>query len=304
MKNVFAIIVNDNIIYVSRIEEEPRFEVIVFANTLSKLLGQQNWKLHKLILNPISTHEKERLLIHQVYHRNLDLDVIYCVSGKFSNGSKVGYEILQKFQYRIEKVFKPEVFLDAIKDKKEIFQNFCEEIAFYLEKNYNELIEQEENRHEVFIGDPGIVYSGISTQGLPIVSKLFNPAMIIGNRGDREKLNKRILFFENTISGQLATISINSFIRAKSYVEEIQFLLDEEEQKFGFINFAQIGVNKIYTLEFFSVGQPSISSEFFKSVKNTSDNFECLQNPFAGELTPYSKLRQFLSSLKFRENEN
>jgi hypothetical protein len=300
MINMFAMIVNDDIVYVSKPDAEPKFEVVVFANSIAKLLGQKAWRLHKICLMPINNFFKENILTRQVYYKEFDLDVFYCMNGNFSEGSRIGYEILEMFQERIEKVYKPELFSEMIKEKKIIFQQICEEIAFFLERNYGERIKAEENLHETFVGEPALLYSGISCQGLPIVSKLYDPGLIVGKGLSDEDLKSKVSLLESTISGQLATISINSFIRAKAYVEEIQLLLDEEKH-YGFINFANIGINRLYTLELFTMGQPNVSSEFFKSVRNSAENnFECIQKPFAGELKTYSDLKQFLSALKFR----
>ena len=121
MINMFALIVNDNIVYVSKPDEEPKFEVVVFANSIAKLLGQKAWKLHKILLMPITSFFKESILIKQVYYKDIDLDVCYCVNGTFSEGSRVGYEILEMFKERIEKVYKPELFADMIQKKSQIF---------------------------------------------------------------------------------------------------------------------------------------------------------------------------------------
>ncbi|MBD3350716.1 MAG: hypothetical protein GF364_04430 [Candidatus Lokiarchaeota archaeon] len=170
-----------------------------------------------------------------------------------------------------------------------------------MEKNYGERIKQEENFFESFKGEPALLYTGVSCQGLPMVSKLFAINLFdIGEEFEEEELNAKIELLETTISGQLATISMNSFIRAKSLVKEIQIILDEEENHFGFISFEPMGVNNLYTLELFTMGQPPSHEEFINKVKNTSENtFQCLQNPFCGELKPYANLKGFLSKLDF-----
>ncbi|MCP4763990.1 MAG: hypothetical protein GY870_19615 [archaeon] len=304
--NTFAIIVNDKIVYASNVAEEPMFEVAIFTNALFKLLSKNTWKLHKIILQPLAGFHKEKILVHQVYYKEYDLDVLYCEKGQFTNGTSISYKALQKFQDDVENMYPPETFLDMIESKQVIFQEACENITFNIIQSNGKLHSKDKKKsNEKMNGKPLLLYTGVSTQGLPIVSKVFDPRVIIGNTEmTGEEFEKSIHLMENTISGQLATISINSFIRAKSYVEEIQILMDEEKQLYGFINFGQVGTNRIYTLEIFTMGQSSASNVFFKRIKNTSENFECLQNPFAGELKPYSELKDFLSSLTLGPNSD
>ncbi|MHA1819705.1 MAG: hypothetical protein ACTSU2_06515 [Promethearchaeota archaeon] len=302
MISLFAVIIDDEVVYASNEEEYPYFEVVVFASTLLNLLGQRKWRLHKLKLSPIKGFYKEKVLIYHVYYEDVGMDVLYCVSGSFSEGSKVGYEMLYKFRERIEKIYKPNLFREMVKNKRIIFQQICEEISYYLEENYKERIQEEKDLHEAFTGEPNLIYCGVSSQGLPIVSHIYNLEMILKDYEalDENEINNKRLLLESTISGQLATISMNSYIRAKAYVDEIQIIVDKERDIFGFINFGQIGINGMFTLELFTIGQPAASYEFFKKVRNTAENFECLQKPFMGELKPYKELKDFLMKLEFK----
>jgi hypothetical protein len=302
MISTFGIIINDQVVYSSVEEDEPVFEVVVFANVLTKMLSKNSWKLHKIIVNPVNSLEDEKILIHQTYFKPLDLEVLYCVKGNFQEGSRVGYETLRQFEQKIEEEYPPTTILDVITNKKEVFKHLCEETSFFLEEKYGKRIEEEEFLHEIFTGEPALLYAGLSCQGLPIVSKLFGISIIdIGTDISEEELKSKIDYFQTTISGQLATIAINSFIRAKAFTKEIQILLDEKENMYGFINFAQTGINDLYTLELFTTGQPSKSNEFFNKVKNSSQHlFSCLQKPFAGELKPYIRVKEFLGSLQFK----
>lgn len=302
MISTFGIIINDQIVYSSVEEDEPVFEVVVFANVLIKMLSKNLWKLHKIIVEPINSIEDEKILIHQVYNKDQNLDILYCVKGNFQEGSRIGYEVLRLFQERIEQAFPLSNIQSVLNEKKQVFKQLCEETSFFMEQTYGKRIEEEEFLHEVFIGEPALLYAGLSCQGLPVVSKLFGISIIdMGTEICEEDLKCKIDYFQTTISGQLATIAINSYIRAKAYAKEIQILLDEMDKLFGFINFSQIGVNDLYTLELFTTGQPSKSNEFFNKVKSSAQTtFECLQKPFAGELKPYSKVKEFLSSLEFK----
>lgn len=302
MISTFGIIINDQIVYSSVEEDEPVFEVVVFSNVLIKMLSKNLWKLHKIIVEPINSLEDEKILIHQVFYKDQNLDILYCVKGNFKEGSRIGYEVLRLFQERLENSMPITNIQNILNEKKQVFKQFCEETSFYMEQTYGKRIEEEEYLHEVFIGEPALLYAGLSCQGLPVVSKLFGISIIdIGCEICEDDLKSKIDFFQTTISGQLATIAINSYIRAKAYAKEIQILLDEKERLYGFINFSQIGVDNLYTLELFTTGQPSKSNEFFNKVKSTAQTqFECLQKPFAGELKPYNKVKEFLSSLEFK----
>ncbi|MHA1728698.1 MAG: hypothetical protein ACTSWY_08185 [Promethearchaeota archaeon] len=314
----FAIIVNEEIIYVSQREEELKFEVVIFANAFLKLLNQKNgnrWKLHKIILQPIKSFHKEKILIHQIQNNDLDLEILYCVLGKFSDGSKIGFEILEAFKRNIEQIFPIKSFKSAVQFRLREFWRNCEEIGTKIEEKYEQRIQNEKNLHETFSGESILIYSGISSQGLPIVSKLHNPDKIIGNHSKKSKNSnnkkeddKEIDIFKTILSGQLTAISINSFIRAKAHVTEIQILMDETynnlgfkkviDNKYGFINFAQIGADQNYTFEMFMIGP---SRDYFTNIRNAAvSNFDCLQKPFDGKLYPYKKIEEYLSSLSLR----
>jgi hypothetical protein len=306
----FAIIINNEIIFVDKKEQKEtswlisqpsnrnhlndklKFEVVIFANSLTKVLSNHQWRLHKIILQPEKSFVKERILIHQVFNKKLDLDISYCVLGEFTDGSRVGFEILKKFQERIEKIYDMKTLASTIKNKRKIFEQLCEEIVYYLIRTYKERKDRlkSKNMHEKFSGKPSLLYSGVSTMGLPVCSKLHDIALVNGNGPE---------YFETTLSGRLATIWINSYLRAKSHVEEIQILLDDtkqQKQKYGFINFARIGIERLYTLEMFSLNK---SREFFNKTRDYCDeNFPCLTSEFVGELSPYTQLQAYLSKLK------
>lgn len=300
MTSTFAIIVNDEISYVSDKQEEPIFEVVIFAHALLKKLSKKNWNLHKIILNPIQESEPIKLLIHRKFDRADDLDVLYCMKGNFVNGSKLAYDMLHEFENCINEHYQGKELVDIAQNNNIVFTQVCEETSYILEQNYGKKSKQNLDSQESFEGDPALLYAGLSCQGLPIVSKLFAINLIDSDQTfSEDDFNKRLEFLETTISGQLATISMNSFIRAKAYVEEIQLVLDEQEQQYGFINFNRMGANDQYTLELFTMGVPSKSNEFISRVKNTAENkFECLQKPFAGELKPYSALKEFFNNLE------
>ena len=133
----FAVIINNEIIFVDKKELEEtswlrkesrksrkpmndklKFEVVIFANSLTKVLSNHQWRLHKIILQPEKSFVKERILIHQVSNKELDLDILYCVLGEFTDGSRIGFEILKKFQERIEQIYDMETIVTTIKNKR------------------------------------------------------------------------------------------------------------------------------------------------------------------------------------------
>ncbi|MHA1338892.1 MAG: hypothetical protein ACTSRZ_02810 [Promethearchaeota archaeon] len=302
MISTFGLIVNDEIIYTSNEQDYPILEIVIFSNSLLKMLSKNKWRLHKIIITPINSSENEKILVHQKYYCDNNLDVLFCVKGKFSEGSRIGYELLSNFEEQITQLYPVDKLESIIQEKKNAFRQFCDEISSELEDKYKQRIVEEKNMHENFIEESAILYTGISCQGLPIVSKLFGINLIDTDlEYDEESLKSKIEYFETTISGQLATIHINAFIRAQININEIQIILDPEEKLYAFINFAPVGLNNQYILELFTMGNPYKSKDFIEKVKNTINNrFECLHKPFAGELKPYAKLKEFLSSLDLK----
>ena len=211
MISTFGIIINDTISYVTEPEEEPFFEVILFAFDLLKKLSKEKWRLRKILITPIESGKQQKILIREVTYEDLGLTVLYCVKGVFSEGSIVGYELLKGFQERLEALYRPEILEDMVRNRKVAFQQSCEEIAFYLEQNYGERVNDEEDFHETFPGDPAILYTGISCQGLPIVSKLFGINLFdIGTTMAEDEFQRRVdEFISSELGADYSYISVS-----------------------------------------------------------------------------------------------
>ena len=298
----FCLIVNDQIIYTSSEEDYAVFESVIFSNALLKTISKNKWRLHKIIINYFNSSESEKILIHQKYYLDLNLDLLFCVKGNFSEGSKIGYDLLLNFEKDINVIYPINKLKDMINGIKNAFIQYCDEICISLEEKYKDRISDEKDFHEKFEDQSALLYIGLSNQGLPIISKLFGlnliePDVIL----DEESLKRKIEFFESTISGQLATIHMNALIRAQIKINEIQIIIDPEEKHYAFINFTNLGLNDQYILELFTMGNPYKSKDFLNMLKNTINNrFECVHKPFIGELKFYSELKQFLSNLNFK----
>ena len=135
-----------------------------------------------------------------------------------------------------------------------------------------------------------ILYSGISIQGLPIISQLYDKNLLL----DREQTNENIELFSSDLSAKLATISMNTQIRAKSKIKEIHIFDSENKGNdkiifFGFIH--------AYSLDFFASGNFYKLQEIFKQLKAKLTLDEIFQEEFQGELKPYVHLRKHLDEI-------
>jgi hypothetical protein len=149
------------------------------------------------------------------------------------------------------------------------------------------------SEHEKFIGDNQIIYAGISSDGLPIVSKLYeNQELLHFDDPQKQSLVTTIL------SGQLATISINALIRAQVYMDSIQIKLNPDENRFLFFNFGTFGFHNNFTFVTLTVGNPYDLEPYFDVIRNRLNAVDIFDEPFSGALKLYAPIKEFFDQLQ------
>jgi hypothetical protein len=125
------------------------------------------------------------------------------------------------------------------------------------------------------------------------VSKLYDNQELL-HFDDPQKKN----VVTTILSGQLATISINAFIRAQVYMDSIQIKLNPDENRFLFFNFGTFGFHNIFTLETLTVGNPYDLGPYFDVILNRLAAVDIFEEPFSGALKIYAPVKDFFDQLQ------
>ena len=154
--------------------------------------------------------------------------------------------------------------------------------ATHLGNAYEDLLNSQA-KQESYIGSNRIIYSGISTNGLPIIAQLHDGNEIFQLDSDSKKM-----MITSVLSGQLATISMNAYVLAGIYLDSIEIKISPNENQFLFFHFEQFGYQNTYTLECISTGTPISVWNEFRSIIPQLVSQEAFQKSFEGNLKEYS----------------
>ncbi len=289
----FALIADEDILYCSQEDAFPFFEIVIFANALNNQLSAGKWKIHKVVLWPMAADHDQRILT-RVTRSDDGRSLVYCVYGDFQKGSVTGYQLLEEFEKRLTVVYPPQSICSMATTRQEILKNLCSEIVENLRKKYQEKVDAQAEEHEVFTGIPTIHYCGLSWMGLPIFSKLFDDSLIINLPEIRNGEMSRQEVLESILSAKLATIVMNTVIRAQAHVHSIQILTDPKAAQYQLINFGVLPNN--YSLELYASGQPKDLDKIFFEICGKVESDPTLSMPFTGDLKPYEELKKILSN--------
>ena len=295
MINGFGIIVEDDILFCSNENRYTAFEIILFVEKLiSSLNPKQTWRLNNIYLKGYRMG-KERMIIKHRVSKNKE-NIFLCIGGDFLANSKVAREMLEEFCRKVNAYYKTTESI-IIAGKKPIFKEIIEVITDHLWDKYEDLLEEEEE--ETIIAEENdvlnnVLYCGISAQGLPIISQLYSK-IFFENLG-KDVTEENVEIFSSDLSAKLATIAMNTIIRAKTSIREI-VIDDIENPKEKKI--VLYGDMKSYSLDFLASGNLMKVKEVFKKLKNFLSNEEILQDEFAGDLKPYKHLHETIN--KFYE---
>jgi hypothetical protein len=288
----FAVIINNEIKFCSRDSEYQKFEIAIFSNILiNQIAEKRDWSLHKLIMHPANQYEKLNLLIHRQFIENTE--ILICLLGELKFGSAYGYQLLENFCQQISTEYSNSNLNNISNHDAEGFKKICD--LFYTTLSMTESMFDNSTQNENYNGNNQLIYIGLSTNGLPISSKLYEDQSILQfENEDKKELITTVL------SGQLATISINSIIRAQCFIDSIQIKIESKGNKFVFFNFSQIGENQQYTMETLSTGNPNEIEDFLQNLKKDIDERKLLNQSFSGKLKNYLPLNDFFQEIKIR----
>jgi hypothetical protein len=292
----FALIADEDILYCSNEDAFPFFEVVIFANALNKQLSAGKWHMHKIILWPLTAEHDMRILIRVVPSED-GRCLLYCVFGDFQKGSVLGYQLLEEFEKRLTVVYSHQSICSMATTRQDILKSLCAEIVETLRKKYQDKVDAQAEEHEVFRGPPTIHYCGLSWQGLPIFSKLFDDALVEYLPETKNGEISRHELLETILSAKLATIVMNTVIRAQAHVHSIQILMDSKASQYQLINFGVLPNS--YSLELFASGQPKDLDKIFFDLCGKVEADPALTLPFTGDLKPYEWLKRLLANQLF-----
>ena len=283
----FSIILDDNVLFVSNESRYTSFEVILFIEKLiCSINPKKTWHLSSVLFEGYHLG-KESMVIKHIITKD-DKNLFFCISGDFSPLSEKARNMIEEFQSKIHKVYKtPESLKKA--SEKDIFREIIEPITDFLWDKYDDELEEEIVTEENSCDKSHILYTGISAQGLPIISQLYDKSLL-GNL-DKQITNENVELYSSNISAKLATIAMNTAIRAKTNIKEIH--IQDRDQKIG-KKLILYGKISDYSLDFFASGNYCEVSEVFTKLKQRLSKEESLQEEFKGELRAYKHLKEVI----------
>jgi len=291
MISAFSIILEDDIIYSSKKKKFNSFEIVLFVDKLLRSLNpNKNWRLNKVCLKNHKT-TRERIIIEHIITR-ANKNLFFCSVGNFKVGSVEAIKMLKEFGRQVSLQYRN---LDDLKSfsKEPSFKDIIKLITNYLKEKYIEPLEEEiifeENGNSL---KNTVLYTGISSQGLPIISQLYDDDLL--KNLQQEKTSENIELFSSDLSAKLATISMNTRIRAKTHIKEIHMTDSNNRDSKKIIFFGNING---YSLDFIASGNFYKLRNIFKKLKTKMREDSVFLKDFSGELKPFKHLKQNLDEL-------
>lgn len=288
----FTIILEDDILYCSNAKKYSAFEILLFVEKLLRSINPKNtWRLKKICLKD-KKYGRERIVVKHIV-TNKQQNLFFCTIGNYQVGSQETLNLVNEFSRQVNKHYKN---LSELKYAAEepVFKDVISLIVEYLEDKYNEPLEE-----EIIFDDPEnngkntMLYAGISSQGLPIISQLYDTYLLMNIAKENTKEN--IELFTSDLSAKLETISMNTKIRAKTRIKEIHINDTEDETNKLVILFGNIS---FYSLDFVASGNFYKIKEIFKELKAKMSLDAIFQSEFAGDLKPYKYLKNYLNEIR------
>ncbi|TFF84482.1 MAG: hypothetical protein EU552_00190 [Promethearchaeota archaeon] len=285
----FAIILNEDIIYVSNNKKYNFFEIVLFVQKLITSINPKNtWRLSNIYFEGDSG--RERMIIHhEVFPEGNHL--FFCITGDFLSDSEEANKMLVEYVEKVKANYASGNLIEKVAKKSE-FKSVIKLITGYLWDKYRDPIEDEGITYKCNNFENKIIYCGISSQGLPIISQLYDKSLL--KNLSREINNENVELFSSNLSAKLATIAMNTQIRAKTNIKEIHFNdLDDNGCKklilYGHING--------YSLDFFAAGDFNKIQEIFAELEQKISQDQILHNEFSGDLKPFRSLKTYLDEI-------
>ncbi len=285
----FGLILGDQVVYCSNDDKYPLFEIVTLIEKLLRSINpKRTWRVNNLYLETPNFDAERMIFKHVIYKQEKNL--FFCVSGDFPADTKEARELLEVFHKVIIEHYGN---IEELKNetKRKHFKNEMKIIIDWLIDRYeDELINSLFLKSEINQNiNNNILYCGISGQGLPIISQLYSRRLL--DNLDLEINMENVELLSSDISAKLATIAMNTIIRAKTYIKEIHIedLENPNDRKiFLFGNIYN------YTLDFFASGEFSLIYEIFKKLEKRLLKEEILKEVFGGQLKPYHYLHDVI----------
>lgn len=281
----FTVILEDDILYCSDENKYNSFEIVLFVEKLMKFF---KWRLRNICFKSKKVG-KERIIVEHVI-TNAGQNLFFCVVGSFSAGSQEAFKMLKEFRKQVNNQYKDLARLKFASEEP-TFNQVINLIIEYLQDKYLEPLEEEiiyEKTNDN--GQNTILYAGISAQGLPIISKLYDKNLLMTL--EKDKTSENIELFTSDLSAKLATISMNTLIRTKTKIKEIH--LDDTVNRKKVILFGNING---YSIDFIANGNFYKIKSIFKKLKSKMVLDSAFQNDFSGDLRPFKHLKYYLDEV-------
>ena len=286
----FTIILEDDILYCSDENKYNSFEIVLFVEKLMKFF---KWRLRNICFKSKKVG-RERIIVEHVI-TNAGQNLFFCVVGNFSAGSQEAFKMLKEFRKQVNNQYKDLARLKFASEEP-TFNQVINLIIEYLHDKYLEPLEEEiiydkTNNN----GQNTILYAGISAQGLPIISQLYDKNFLMTL--ERDKTSENIELFTSDLSAKLATISMNTLIRAKTKIKEIHL----EDTKNNVTNNSKkvilFGHINGYSIDFIANGNFYKIKSVFKQLKSKMALDSAFKNDFSGDLRPFKHLQFYLDEV-------
>jgi len=291
MISAFSIILGDEILYCSKKKKYNAFEVVLFVNKLlSSINPKKTWRLNKICLKNQKTR-RERIIVEHVITRD-NKNLFFCSIGNFNVGSEEAVKMLNEFGKQVNLQYRNLTDL-KYKSKEASFEEIIKLITNYLRDKYTEPLKE-----EIIFEKNGnsskntILYTGISAQGLPIISQLYDKNLL--ENLQKEKTEENIELFSSDLSAKLATISMNTQIRAKTKIKEIHISDFKNQESMKIIFFGNINE---YSLDFVASGNFYKLRDIFKQLKAKMMMDTIFLKDFSGDLKPFKHLKHYLDDI-------
>ncbi|NHJ22403.1 MAG: hypothetical protein EAX91_15765 [Candidatus Lokiarchaeota archaeon] len=283
----FAIILDEDVLYVSNSNKYPSFEIVLFVEKLISSLNPKNfWRLTNILFE--GDMGKERMIIRHIVTEN-DQSLFYCITGDFPSNSEEVSKLMDEYIEKVTANYETAEIIKKMSSHSE-FSKVIQLITGYLWDKYRDPIEDEVIEAQCLGIENKIIYCGISAQGLPIISQLYDKSLL--NNFHREINDENIELFASSISAKLATITMNTQIRAKTNIKEVHFN-DLDDQ--GCKKIILCSPINEYSLDFIASGDFVKIKEIFNQLEHNISQEQILTNEFAGDLKPFRSLKTQLN---------
>jgi hypothetical protein len=222
-------------------------------------------------------------------------NIFFCSIGNFAVGSTESFKMLNDFAKQVQVQYND---LDRLKYSSDepTFKDVIKLITDYLKDKYLDPLEEEKIYEKTNNnGQNAILYAGISAQGLPIVSQLFDINLLTNL--NRDMTAENVELYSSDLSAKLATISMNTQIRAKTKIKEIHIEDIEENQLNNNKKIILFGDINGYSVDFIATGNFYKVKEIFKQLKSKLALDSAFNEEFRGDLRAFKHLRHYLDEV-------